>query len=149
MLRKQVIMQSTEIKKLILTAMDARERAYAPYSHFLVGAALQTSGGQVFGGCNVENAAYGAGICAERNAALQAVAAGELKFTAIAVVGWKEGSEPSERGLSYPCGICRQFLNEFAAADMPVIVARSEDDYFESTLGDLLPHSFGPQNLVD
>ncbi|HHU04048.1 MAG TPA: cytidine deaminase [Fastidiosipila sp.] len=139
----------TEVQSLIRAAIAARDKAYAPYSEFKVGAALLCSDGRVFCGCNVENAAYGAGICAERGAGMQALAEGARDFSAIAVVGWRDGNEEQERGLSYPCGICRQFLNEFTDGRMRVYVARSTTDYEENDLASLLPHSFGPQNLDD
>lgn len=138
-----------EVQTLIRSAIAARDKAYAPYSEFKVGAALLCSDGRVFYGCNVENAAYGAGICAERGAGMHALAEGAQEFTAIAVVGWKDGTEEQNRGLSYPCGICRQFLNEFADGRMRVYVAKSTTDYEEKDLISLLPHSFGPQNLED
>ncbi len=136
-----------EIETLIRAAIVARDKAYAPYSEFKVGAAVLCSDGRVFSGCNVENAAFGAGICAERGAAMQALAEGAQHFTAIAVVGWKDGVNEQERGLAYPCGICRQFLNEFTDGRMKVYVARSVKNYEKSTLASLLPHSFGPENL--
>lgn len=138
-----------EVQTLIRVAITARDKAYAPYSEFKVGAALLCSDGRVFSGCNVENAAYGAGICAERGAAMQAVAEGSESFVAIAVVGWKDGKSEPERGLAYPCGICRQFLNEFTDGRMSVYVARSITDYEKNDLASLLPHGFGPKNLED
>lgn len=138
-----------EVQTLIRAAITARDKAYAPYSEFKVGAALLCSDGRVFSGCNVENAAYGAGICAERGAAMQAVAEGSESFVAIAVVGWKDGKSEPERGLAYPCGICRQFLNEFTDGRMSVYVARSITDYEKNYLASLLPHGFGPNNLED
>lgn len=142
-------LDETEVQTLIRTAMSVRDKAYAPYSEFKVGAALLCSDGRVFSGCNVENAAYGAGICAERGAGMQALASGAQEFTAIAVVGWKDGTDEEDRGLSYPCGICRQFLNEFTDGSLRVYVARSPSDYDENDLASLLPHSFGPKNLED
>lgn len=136
-----------EVQTLIRAAIAARDKAYAPYSGFKVGAALLSSDGRVFSGCNVENAAYGAGICAERGAAMQAVAAGAQEFTAIAVAGWKDTNAERDRGLAYPCGICRQFLNEFSDGRMSVYVARSVTDYEKNDLSSLLLHGFGPRNL--
>ena len=109
-------------KELVRLAIEARESSYSPYSNFRVGAALLTSGGKVYQGCNVENASYGAGICAERNAALRAVFEGEKRFSEIAVVGWHRDAKPEERGYAFPCGICRQFLREFAVPGMKVYV---------------------------
>lgn len=134
-------------RELVRLAIDARERSYSPYSKFRVGAAL-LAGGKIYQGCNVENASYGAAICAERNAALQAVYDGRLKFEAIAVVGYAQDAKPEEIGYAYPCGICRQFLREFAVPGMKVYVAKSLDDIYETTLEDLLPASFGPEDLL-
>lgn len=135
-------------EQLVDLAFTARESSYSPYSNFMVGAALLCGSGQVFLGCNVENASYGAGICAERTAAVKAVSEGERAFTAIAVVGFAKGAAPEDAGFAYPCGICRQFLREFAAPGMKVYVARTREDVLDTTLEDLLPHSFGPESLL-
>lgn len=134
-------------QSLIQKAIEARQTSYAPYSNFAVGAALLTDSGRIFLGCNVENASYGAGICAERTAAVKAISEGETTFLAIAVAGYKVDATTDQRGLAFPCGICRQFLNEFAAAPMPVFVVKTMDDYVETTLEALLPHAFGPKDL--
>ena len=124
---------------LILEAKKAREKSYSPYSHFQVGAALLGKSGKVYHGCNIENAAYPATNCAERTALYSAVAQGEQSFCAIAIVGGLKNSMPKE--YCYPCGICRQVLSEFCDADtFRVIVAKSEEDYEEFYLKDLLPH---------
>jgi cytidine deaminase len=123
--------------KLVEAARQARLQAYAPYSSYQVGAALLTSSGTIFTGCNVENAAYPACICAERVAATKAVSAGERAFAAIAVVTSNGGT---------PCGICRQVLNEFSP-DMLVIVADPEQIIAQYVLVDLLPDGFGPHHL--
>ena len=128
---------SIDREKLVAAARQARLRAYAPYSHYQVGAALLTGSGAVFAGCNVENAAYPACICAERVAVTKAVSEGEHDFVAIAVVTSNGGT---------PCGICRQVMNEFSP-DMLVIVASPEQIVGEYTLADLLPNGFGPQHL--
>lgn len=131
-----------EEKKLICAAMEARKKAYAPYSDFLVGAALLTESGKVYQGCNIENASYGAANCAERTAVFRAVSEGETRLTAIAIVGGMRDKDPV---YAYPCGICRQVLREFCEPDqMRVIVARSETDYKMWKLSELLPESFGP-----
>lgn len=131
-----------EEKELIRAAMEARQRAYAPYSDFLVGAALLTEDGKVYQGCNIENASYGATNCAERTAVFRAVSEGETRFSAIAIVG---GMRDKELTYAYPCGICRQVLREFCEPErMWVIVARSETDYKKRKLSELLPESFGP-----
>ena len=135
--------------KLVKEAFEARRGSYSPYSRFQVGAALLTSDGRIFTGANIENASYGATICAERTAAVKAAFSGSREFIAIAVVGSEEGSEDEEMAYAYPCGICRQFLREFlpSAGDVTVLVARTPDNYRETTLNALLPHSFGPQDL--
>ena len=126
---------------LFAAAKAARENAYAPYSKFMVGACILAESGCTYTGCNFENASFGATICAERCAASCAIAAGDRKFAAIAIVG----NTPA-----WPCGICRQVLREFAAApDMPVIVgAYDSDDYRIKPLSELLPESFGPEYLI-
>lgn len=123
--------------KLIEIARQARLQAYAPYSQYQVGAALLAGSGAIFTGCNVENAAYPASICAERVAVTKAVSEGERDFVAIAVVTGNGGT---------PCGICRQVLNEFST-EMLVIVADPEKVVSEYSLADLLPDSFGPRHL--
>lgn len=121
-------------------AVKARERAYAPYSHYTVGAALLAESGKVYIGVNVENASFGATNCAERTAIFSAVAAGERAFVAIAVAGGREG-EPNSVDCT-PCGICRQVLSEFLRADAHVILASGS-----YRLDELLPMSFTEENL--
>ena len=123
--------------KLIASAAAARERAYAPYSNFKVGAALKGKSGRVYTGCNVENAAYGPSMCAERTAIFKAVSEGEREFEAIAVV--------TENGAS-PCGSCRQVMMEFAP-DMAVIIADTQGRVRSTTVRDLLPDGFTPEHL--
>jgi homotetrameric cytidine deaminase len=135
------------VKSLIDAAFEAREKAYAPYSGMSVGAALLSREGKIFSGCNLENAAFGPTICAERAAVAQAVSAGCREFTAIAVCGGPTKKDGAQIGFFYPCGICRQVLAEFCPEDFPVIIARSEEDYREYTLAELLPHAFSPANL--
>ena len=126
------------MQKLISAAISARKNSHSPYSGYSVGAAIQTDDGEIFTGCNIENASYGATMCAERTAVFTAIAQGHKKFTAIAIVGGKG----KEADMPYPCGMCRQVLSEFCDKDFKIIVARSETDYEEYTLGELLPHSF-------
>ncbi len=121
-------------EELIAAARAARERAYTPYSRFPVGAALETEAGQVYTGCNVENASFGLTVCAERTAAFAAVCAGDRAWRALAVVSG-DGSSP--------CGACRQVLAEFAGPGLPIYVARPDGSYQRWTLGELLPHPFG------
>ncbi len=135
---------------LVEQAFLAREGSYSPYSRFKVGAAILAADGRIFLGANIENASYGATICAERTAAVKAVSEGAKPFMAIAVVGAPEGADFSEsEEYAYPCGICRQVLREFipASGDLIILVAKTPDDYKETTLEALLPHSFGPEDL--
>jgi len=122
---------------LIAVAVDARERAYAPYSRFAVGAALLGSSGTIYAACNVENGSYGLSICAERAAIFKAVSEGERQFEAIAVVTSNGGS---------PCGACRQVLAEFNY-QMPVYVADTQGQFQAFTVQELLPEAFLPEDL--
>jgi cytidine deaminase len=126
-----------EDAQLLLAAAElARENAYAPYSHFAVGAAVLSSGGKMYAGCNVENASYGLTICAERTAIFAAVAAGERQLAGLAVV--MESNEPR-----MPCGACRQVLQEFAISpEIPVVVATTAGQQHSTTLGELFPDPF-------
>ena len=134
-----------EKQALIAAAFEARAHAVAPYSHFTVGAALRCEDGRVFTGCNVENAALTPTSCAERTALFKAVSEGATRFTDIAVVGARMG-EVNEL-VTAPCGVCRQALYEFCGDGLNVIMARTEDDFIERTLGELLPFAFGPANI--
>lgn len=138
-------MNETEYQNLITAALDARRMAYAPYSHYHVGAALLTEAGKIYQGGNIENASYGATNCAERTAFFKAVSEGERHFKAIAIVGGLEGGEPED--YAYPCGICRQVMQEFAGSDFQIIVVKSIDDYKIYTLGELLPAGFGGNSI--
>lgn len=134
-----------ENKDLIRLALEAREMAYAPYSKYLVGAALLTKQGKVYKGCNIENAAYTPTNCAERTAFFKAVSEGEREFEAIAIVGGYEGVP---KDYAYPCGVCRQVMMEFCDPQkFRIITAVSEEQYLERTLAELLPNGFGPSNL--
>jgi len=124
-------------RALIRRAIEARERAYAPYSGYAVGAALLGKSGRVYTGCNVENAVYPLGICAERVAVFKAVSEGELEFVAIAVATDNGGS---------PCGSCRQVLREFGV-DIVVLIADTAGAFRETTIEALLPDSFGAADL--
>ncbi|MGN0436134.1 MAG: cytidine deaminase [Wujia sp.] len=139
-------LDKTGIQELIGLAATARSNSYAPYSHFTVGAALLTDKG-IITGCNVENAAFTPGNCAERTAVFKAVSEGIKSFKAIAIVAGKEGEDAS--AYTSPCGVCRQVLREFANPDtFYIIMAKSLEDYKVMTLGELLPMSFGPDNLA-
>ena len=138
-------MEKAEIQALIREAFAAQKFAYVPYSHFHVGAARRGKNGQVFRGCNIENASSPPTNCAERTALFKAVSEGVREFDAIAIVGSKVGE--TNTLVTGPCGVCRQALYEFGGPELTVIMARSEADYIVTTLGDLLPYGFGPANL--
>lgn len=138
-------MEKAQIQALIRQAFAARKFAYTPYSHFQVGAALLTQEGKVYTGCNIENAGYTPTNCAERTALFKAVSEGERKFSAIAIVGSLQGTVNTL--VTGPCGVCRQALFEFGGPSLTVIMARTEEDYIVTTLGELLPYGFGPANL--
>ena len=123
---------------LIQEAIEARKFSYSPYSNYKVGAALITSEGKVFTGCNIESASYSPTICAERVAVSKAVSEGFRDIEAIAIVGSSE--------YTYPCGVCRQFLVEFGK-NIKIIVANDKDNYKIYDLPELFPHSFGPSDL--
>lgn len=128
-------------EELVQRALDMRERAYAPYSGFAVGAALESEDGAVFGGCNVENAAYAECICAERTAVVKAISEGHGRFRRIAVAG--SSGQPC-----WPCGACRQVLSEFAP-ELTLLVSDQEGVFLKLPLSDILPHHFGSENLVE
>lgn len=145
-MRKAEALNEEMAAKLVKAAMDAGNRAYAPYSHYQVGAALLAVDGRIYQGCNVENASYGATNCAERTAFFKAVSEGVCEFTAIAIAGGLRGKEICD--YAYPCGICRQVMQEFCKLDFQIIVAKSEADYQVMTLDELLPHGFGGASIV-
>ena len=135
-------------KALIRKALQARRKAYSPYSHFQVGVALETDSGEIFLGCNVENASYGASNCGERTAVFKAVSEGYKHFQRIAIVGGMKDSE--ELPYCMPCGICRQVMAEFVdLQSFQVILAKNEEEYKIYTLAELLPHAFLPEALED
>jgi cytidine deaminase len=125
-------------KALEAAACASRERAYARYSHFRVGAAVLAASGTIYTGVNIENAAYGLTVCAERVAVFKAVEAGERRLLAVAVC--------TENGAT-PCGPCRQVMREFAK-DLPIYIVPAEGSSWETSLRALLPHSFGPEHLA-
>jgi len=127
-------------EQLIAAATKAREMAYVPYSNYKVGAALLGKSGKIYTGCNVENASYGASICAERTALVKAVSEGEREFVMIAVV--TDGPKPGS-----PCGICRQVLYEFGP-DLRLILANLQGEIRETSVAEYLPDGFGPQDLL-
>ena len=124
-----------DTRELLNKAKETMNNAYAPYSHFKVGAAILTEDGLVYTGCNVENASYGATICAERTAAVKAVSEGYIKFSKVAIVS-------SEGTYTYPCGVCRQFLSEFMTKDSLIIVEDEKEGIKEIPFKELLPLSF-------
>lgn len=132
--------------ELILEAKKAREKAYAPYSHFRVGAALLAKSGKIYHGCNVENASYSPTNCAERTAFFKAISEGEREFTKIAIVGGMEGTDADE--LCAPCGVCRQVMMEFCDPEsFQIILANGKDKHIEVSLKDMVPYGFSPKNL--
>ena len=133
---KRAVVTRAQLDTLADRAKAARRNAYAPYSHFKVGAAVQTAGGRVFDGCNVENASYGLCICAERTAIAKAISEGEKRIVAMAVA--TRGRTPGP-----PCGMCRQVLSEFADPSTPVLLVAESGPTRKVTLGDLLPLPFG------
>ena len=126
--------------KLARAALDARQNAYCPYSHFAVGAAVLAKSGKIYAGCNIENATQGPGVCAERAALYKAVSEGEREFAAVAVAGGPEGREPD--GSCPPCGVCRQALAEFCAGEMPVILVKNSEETEVYRLKELFPLAF-------
>ena len=127
-------------RELALAAIEAMKKSYSPYSHFTVGAALLTKEGKLYTGANIENASYTPTVCAERNAIFTAVHNGEREFEAIAIVGGHEGEI---KGVTAPCGVCRQVMSEFCSPDFKVLLVTSPDgDFEETTLGELLPYTF-------
>lgn len=132
-------------KTLVKEALTAREMAYVPYSGFAVGAALLTKEGKIYRGCNIENAAFSPTNCAERTAFFKAVSEGERNFEAIAIVGGPAGNPPVD--FCYPCGVCRQVMAEFCSDDFTVIIGKSEDEFKEHKLSDVLPYTFREPDL--
>jgi cytidine deaminase len=131
-------------KELLSLAVKAMENSYSPYSGCKVGAALLTESGKVYLGTNIENAAFGPTICAERVAIFKAISEGEKFFSKIAVVGGKNGVI---NGIFAPCGVCRQVMREFCSDDFTVIMGISETEYKSLPLSELLPLSFSPEDV--
>lgn len=132
-------MLNAEMKqKLVEASLQARKRAYAPYSHYFVGAALLSESGKIYEGLNIENASYGATVCAERVAIFNAVSAGEKKFVAMAVAGEQGGP---------PCGLCRQVLSEFGLDIVLLLVNKDGNLVAETTVAEVFPGAFTPDKL--
>ncbi|KAF9550158.1 hypothetical protein EC957_001644 [Mortierella hygrophila] len=132
------MLSDRQIEVLISKALEARETSYCPYSQFRVGSALRTVDGKIFQGCNIENAAYGGAICAERTAFAKAISDGYRRFVAIAVAC-------DYNQFITPCGICRQFMNEFGK-NLEIFFVNDDRSYRRAVLEDLLPYAFGPEN---
>lgn len=128
---------STE--EIVIRALEAKEKAYAPYSGFRVGACVETENGELITGSNIEIASYSPTLCAERTAIFTAVHRGARKIRRIAVTA--DGKDV------FPCGVCRQVMREFGADDMEILIVNAEDDVLKYTLNELLPYSFGPEDL--
>ena len=124
-------------KMLVELAKEARKKAYSPYSHYSVGAALLTKNGRVFTGCNIENATFSPTVCAERTAFVKAISEGEREFEAIAIVGGAQ----DDRSVCYPCGVCRQFMSEFCSGDFRLFFADG-DKTIEYSFDEIMPHRF-------
>ena len=133
-----------ENKELLALAVEAMKKSYSPYSNCSVGAALLCENGKVYTGANIENAAFSPTVCAERVAFFKAISEGEKAFSKIAVVGGKNGIL---NGIFAPCGVCRQVMREFCNDDFVIILGESETSYKETTLKELLPFSFSPEDV--
>ena len=155
---KGLSLSGEDLSSLIEKALKMRSFSYCPYSGYAVGAAVLTDDDSIYGGCNIENASYGATVCAERTAIFKAVSEGHKKIKAIAICGAPlstvsadsdEGSSiPSDIPYAYPCGICRQVISEFAASpDIQVIVCRSISDYESHSLSELIPYAFSSESM--
>ena len=130
-------------KDLFILAKEAMKNSYAPYSNYNVGAVLLTKNGNIYKGCNIENASYTPTVCAERTAIFTAVHNGEREFEAIAIVGGHKGDI---KGVTAPCGVCRQVMGEFCSPDFYVIWGNDEN-MTKKTLGEILPFGFDKNNL--
>lgn len=129
-----------EISDLIKLAIENKDNAYVPYSGFHVSAVVKTKDGKVYTGVNIESASYSPTVCAERTAIFKAVSEGSMEIDTIVIVGDAE--------WTYPCGVCRQVIREFGK-DAKIIIVKDEENYREYTLDELLPHSFGPEDLAE
>ena len=140
-------------ESLMKEAVSDQEKAYSPYYKFKVGAELLTKEGKIFTGCNIENVSFSMTICAERTAAFNAVSHGERDFYLVGIVGDfdysvdQETREKAQQSFVFPCGCCRQVLNEFGGHNLAVVLAKENDEIFVSELQNILPGSFGPKAL--
>lgn len=135
------------IKILIKEALSVRKNSYSPYSNYAVGASILADNKKIYVGTNIENASIGGTICAERSAITSACSDGARLIKIIVIVGGKVNCEKDEMDWAFPCGICRQFLNEFSDEETTVVVAKSTEEYKIFKLNELLPSAFGPNNL--
>ena len=147
--RKQAVitpddLTKEQIRELGVKALAGLKNSYAPYSHFHVSAVLLCADGKAYTGNNIENAAYTPSVCAERCAFFKAVSEGERDFTAIALCGGLNGIV---KDYCAPCGVCRQVMREFCRPDFKIIMVKSDEEWKEYTLEQLLPEGFGPENL--
>lgn len=129
-----------DYRTLISKAFEGRKNSYSPYSKFKVGAAIITEDGTIYNGCNIENASYGATNCAERTAIYKAVSEGHKIIKSIAIVGL-------ENDYTYPCGICRQVIAEFASEDIDIVLGKNENEYIVKKLNEILPGAFTKKDL--
>jgi cytidine deaminase, homotetrameric len=131
----------SDYKELIKKAIEAKANAYAPYSNFKVGAAILTEENKIFSGCNIENASYGATNCAERTAIFKAISEGYTKIKAVAVIG-------DDKAFTFPCGICRQVIAEFAVdSEIDIIIIKNENEYIIKKFEEILPGAFTKEDL--
>ena len=128
-----------DYKKLVKEAFAAQKKAYAPYSNWVVGAALLTKEGKIYHGCNIENNTFTPTVCAERVALFKAVSEGERNFVAIAIVGNDVNTPVGSGDYLSPCGVCRQVMTEFCPADFQIILGKTYDDYKVYTLAEMMP----------
>ena len=133
------------IEKLIKIAIENLKNSYSPYSKFKVSAVLETKEGEIYTGVNIENASYPAGICAERVAIFKAISEGKKDFKRLVLIA----EANNKLKIAYPCGICRQVLNEFKTNDFEIIVASSISNYKVYNIDELLPYSFGSKDMED
>ena len=129
----------TDYKALVREAYEAQKRAYCPYSHWAVGAALLTKEGKIYRGCNVENNTFTPSVCAERVAIFKAVSEGVRDFAAIAIVGNDVNTPIGKGDFCPPCGVCRQVMSEFCPSDFEIVLGKNYDEYEVYTLAELMP----------
>lgn len=134
-----------DIEKLIKISIENLKNSYSPYSKFKVSAVLETKEGEIYTGVNIENASYPAGICAERVAIFKAISEGKKDFKRLVLIA----EANNKLKIAYPCGICRQVLNEFKTNDFEIIVASSISNYKVYNIDELLPYSFGSKDMED